>query len=138
MRVVADTNIVVSGLFWRGPPREILDAARVGTVELFTSGALLAELGDVLNRPKLIQHLAAASVTVDALVLGYAALATIVTAMPIAPVILADPDDDAVLACAVAARADVIVSGDTHLLQLGTYQAISIRSARQLLASLGP
>ena len=47
MRVVADTNVVVSGLLWHGPARQLLNAARQGTVELFTSGALLAELEEV-------------------------------------------------------------------------------------------
>jgi putative PIN family toxin of toxin-antitoxin system len=53
MRVVADTNIVVSGLLWRGGPRQILDAARDGVIELFTSGALLDELEEVLTREKI-------------------------------------------------------------------------------------
>jgi putative PIN family toxin of toxin-antitoxin system len=47
MRVVADTNVVVSGLLWHGPSRQLLNAARQGTVELFTSGVLLAELDEV-------------------------------------------------------------------------------------------
>jgi len=49
MRVVADTNIVVSGLLWKGNPRRLLDAARDGTIDLFTSAVLLTELEDVLN-----------------------------------------------------------------------------------------
>ncbi len=51
MRVVADTNVVVSGLLWYGPSRRILDLARAGTLELFTSAELLGELRDVLGRP---------------------------------------------------------------------------------------
>ena len=47
MRVVADTNTIVSGLLWHGPPRRILDAARAGSPELFTSLELLTELEDV-------------------------------------------------------------------------------------------
>ena len=47
MRVVADTNIVVSGLLWRGSPRRVLDAARDSVIELFTSAELLAELEGV-------------------------------------------------------------------------------------------
>jgi len=52
MQVVADTNIVVSGLLWRGNPRQILDAARDGIIGLFTSAMLLEELEDVLSREK--------------------------------------------------------------------------------------
>jgi len=56
----------------------------------------------------------------------------------ITPVILADPDDDAVLACAVAARAEIIVSGDSHLLDLKDYEGILIVTAAHLLARITP
>jgi uncharacterized protein len=56
----------------------------------------------------------------------------------IEPVITDDPDDDAVLACAVAAAAEVVVSGDPHLLRLKEYQGIRILTAVELLAELAP
>lgn len=62
MRVVADTNVVVSGLLWHGPSRRILDLARAGTFELFTSTELLSELRDVLERPKFASRLSRADV----------------------------------------------------------------------------
>ncbi len=96
MRIVADTNIVVSALLWRGNPRRLLDAARDRIIELFTSAVLLEELEEVLSREKFASRLEAAEVTAHELILGYAALATIVEAEPIEPVIVADPDDDAV------------------------------------------
>ena len=98
-RIVPDTNIVVSGLLWRGNPRRILDAARDGIIKLYTSPVLLAELEDVLSREKFARRLATANVTVQDLVSGFSALATVIEAEPIEPVILVDPDDDAVLAC---------------------------------------
>jgi predicted nucleic acid-binding protein len=70
------------------------------------------------------------------LVLGYAALATIVEPAAIDPVVLDDPDDDDVLACAIAIGAEVIVSGDGHLLDLEEYQGIPILSAAELLARI--
>ncbi len=57
MRVVADTNIVVSGLLWRGNPRRVLDAAREAAIELFTSAILLTELEDVLGRERFAKRL---------------------------------------------------------------------------------
>ena len=78
MRVVADTNVVVSGLRWHGPSRQLLNLARQGTVELFTSGALLAELAEVIRRGKFRKRLAAAHIQPQDLVTGYAALATVV------------------------------------------------------------
>ncbi len=114
-RIVPDTNIVVSGLLWRGNPRRILDAARDGIIELYTSPVLLEELEDVLSREKFARKLAATTVTVQDLISGFSALATVIEAEPIEPVILVDPDDDEVLACALSAEAEVIVSGDSDL-----------------------
>jgi len=136
MGVVADTNIVVSGLLWRGHPRRLLDAARDGIIELFTSPKLVAELEDVLDRKQFAARIEAARVTVSELVSGYAALATVIEAEAIEPVILADPDDDAVLACALAAQCEVITSGDNHLLALKVHQEIRILTAAELLAVL--
>ncbi|HXG68464.1 MAG TPA: putative toxin-antitoxin system toxin component, PIN family [Blastocatellia bacterium] len=136
MRVVADTNVVVSGLLWRGNPRRVLDAARDGIIELYTSAALLEELEAVLSREKFATRLEAANLTVHELVVGYAALATVIEADAIEPVILADPDDDTVLACALAAQCEVIASGDSHLLDLKQYQGIRIVTATELLAEL--
>lgn len=134
MRVVADTNTVVSGLLWHGPPRLVLDAARSGRIELFTSAILLAELEDVLRREKFAQRLALANALPRELLLGYAVLASIIDPAIINPMILADPDDDAVLACAVGAGAQAIVSGDTDLLTLREYQGIKIVTASELSA----
>jgi putative PIN family toxin of toxin-antitoxin system len=134
MRAVADTNVVVSGLLWHGPSRQLLDAARQGTVELFTSGALLAELEEVLQREKFLKRLADAQIQSRDLVTGYAALATVVQPSQIAPVVLRDPDDDAVIACAVAANAANIISGDGDLLALRNYREIEIVRVAEFMA----
>ena len=133
MRVVADTNTVVSGLLWHGNPRQVLEAARAGTLQLYTSAALLAEIEEVLQRPKFAQRLSLAGVASHTLVMGYAALAWLIEPRVIKPVVIADPDDDIVLACAVAARAEAIVSGDKHLIDLTEYDGIPILTAAQLL-----
>ena len=136
MRVVADTNNIVSGLLWHGPSRQLLDAARQGWIGLFTSGALLAELEDVLQREKFLKRLAKANLQPRELVTGYAALATIVQPEPIAPVVLRDPDDDAVIACAKAADATYIVSGDGDLLTLKKYQGIEIVKVAEFISRM--
>lgn len=136
MRVVADTNTVVSGLLWWGAPRQVLDAARSGRIDLFTSVTLLVELEEVLGRRKFAGRLKAAGITARELVLGYAALANVIEPAAIAPVVADDPDDDVVLACAVSARAEAIVSGDLHLLKLNEFQRIPIVTATELLARL--
>lgn len=90
---------------------------------------MLTELTRILKREKFAQVVAASGLDIEGLVLGYAALALIVQPLPISPTIIADPDDDHVLACALAAQAELIVSGDKHLLDLGEYQNIEIVTA---------
>lgn len=105
-------------------------------VELFTSPVLLEELEDVLSREKFVARLIAANAAARELVAGYGALATVINAEPIEPVILADPDDDAVLACALAAAAEIIVSGDSDLLDLKEYKEIRVLPATEFLTEL--
>lgn len=137
MRLVLDTNSIVSGLLWNGPPRRLLEVARRGEVQLFTSTVLLAELLEVLSRPKFETRFAAAGTTPLELVLGYAALAGIVDPIDVPAVVSADPDDDHVLACAVAADAAVVISGDSHLIQIGKYNDIEIRTAAEFMKATG-
>jgi len=136
VRSVLDTNTVVSGLFWDGSPSLLQDAARSGKVELYTSPALLTELARVLARRKFLASLERIGASVDELIEGYAELAQLVRPAPIAPVVLRDPDDDHVVACALAAKADLIVSGDRDLLELKAYQGIPILTAVEALARL--
>jgi uncharacterized protein len=136
MRVVADTNIIVSGLLWHGNPRAVLEAARDGIIDLYTSAVLLEELEDVLMRERFAARLRAAGVDAHELVLGYAALARGVEPAEIAPVVYADPDDDAVIACAISSRSEVIVSGDSHLLDLKKHENIRIVRAADLITEI--
>jgi putative PIN family toxin of toxin-antitoxin system len=135
MKLVLDTNVVISGLLWSGNPRQILDAARVGRVELFTSRPLLEELTTVLERRKFEGKITASGLPVDAIVDRYAVLARLVRPEPTKRIV-ADPDDDVVIGTALAAKADWIVSGDGHLLELRDYQGIRILAAADALVSL--
>ena len=136
MKIVLDTNTVISGLLWKGAPRQILDLACSGSLTLFTSPELLAELANVLERKKFSARLALAETNVDELVYGYAALAKTIRPAKIKPMIKVDPDDDKVLACAKAAKAEIITSGDDHLLNLKEYEGIRILTVNQLLAEV--
>lgn len=126
MRVTIDTNTVISGLFWKGNPRKVLDAARDGIIEIFTTSDLLLELEEVLMRERFANRLAAAETAAADLVSGFAALASVVEPLPLGVVISRDPDDDAVLACALSSECDLIVSGDDDLLVLGEFRGIQI------------
>ena len=105
VRIVLDTNVVVSGLLWSGRPARLLDLLRAGNASAFTSEALLDELAGVLSRRHLGPILARHQANPASLVQGYALLATPVPAAVVSP----DPDDDAVLACALAAGAELIL-----------------------------
>ncbi len=134
--MVADTNVIISGLFWYGTPRKVLDAARDEHIELYTSGSLLAELDQVLHRKKLAKQLAITDLHPTDLVLGYAALAKVVKPTSVVHEVTEDPDDNVVLECAIAAKADVIVSGDSHVLKLGEFRRIPILTSDKLLDKL--
>ena len=103
---------------------------------MFTSGALLAELEEVLQRERFVRRLTHAQVQPHDLVTGYAALATVVQPAPIAPVVLRDPDDDAVIACAVTAAAANIVSGDRDLLALKKHQGIEVVKVAEFMTRI--
>lgn len=136
LRAVADTNVVIAGLLWRGTPRKLLDAVRAGHISLYTSVELLAELTEVLQRAKFAKRVAAAQTSVERLVRRYARLARRVTPAEIKPTVLSDIDDDAVIACALAAGADLVVSGDKRLRNIKSYQGISIVSPADALTRL--
>ena len=136
MRLVLDTNVVVSALLWGGTPRVLLDAAQEGQVDLVTSGPLLAELTEILSRHKFQQKIIASLLTVDEIVDGYATLTVSVRPEPIART-APDPDDDVVLGTAAAAQADWIVSGDEHLLRMMSYRDISIVTASEAVRRIG-
>ncbi len=132
VRLVLDTNTVVSGLLWGSTPSLLIEAALEGRIEVFTSHALLLELEDVLPRRKFARRIAASGFSVAQLTARFALLAETVAPAVISPV-SADPDDDHVLACALAAQADFIVSGDPDLLNLKSYQGIAIVGTAEAL-----
>lgn len=136
MRLVLDTNVVASAVLWGGVPRLLLQAGREKRVELFTSAALLAELTDILGRRKFDKKIAASTLTVDQLVDRYAALAALVRPTP-TPRIAADPDDDVVIGTALAAKADLIVTGDKPLLSVAEYQGVRIVGVSHALQIIG-
>jgi putative PIN family toxin of toxin-antitoxin system len=102
-------------------------------VELFTSRILLDELAATLAKKKLAKPVLATGLTADQMLRNYRRLATPVTARQLARQISRDADDDAVLACALAAGADLIVSGDDDLLTLKDCQGIPIATPAHAL-----
>ncbi len=135
MRVVLDTNVVASAMLWDGAPRQLLHATRERRLALFTSTPLLAELTDILERRKFDQKIAASGLSINQLVDGYAQLATVVRPANV-PRIAPDPDDDVVIATALAAKAPLIVTGDLGLLSLLKYEGITLVTVREIIDAL--
>ena len=139
LRLVLDTNTVVAGFLWNGPPRRLIEAAIEGeAVELFSSAALLDELAHTLGYAKFAGRIANFGTGVAALVAQYTALVSLVAPLSVPRVVVNDADDDHVIAAAVAARAELIVTGDRkHLLPIGSHQGIAIVTAREVVDRLG-
>lgn len=127
LRLVLDTNVVVSGLLWNGHSRRLLELAINDTITLYSSPVLVDELSQTLHYPKLAKRITALQTTAQALVANYSAMVTLVVPQQVPRVIARDADDDQVLACAMQARAHLIASGDQHLHSLGgNYQGVHI------------
>ena len=139
MRLVLDTNIVVSALLWKGSPHALLAQVRERPkVTLYTSAKLLAELADILSRKKLATFVRGSGHTPEALMQTYLNVTRIIaTPQAIPRVVVRDPDDDHVVACALAAQTDLIVSGDGDLLELKAHRGIRIVSAVEALRLIG-
>ena len=133
MRAVIDTNVLLSALLWRGVPHLLMEQVRNGSVTLISSPALLAELADVIGRTK-FDAIVVRSNTSRAQTLAFVRqLAEVVDPPPLTEPYCRDPDDDAVLALAIAALADLIVSGDDDLLSLTQFEGIPILTPAQAL-----
>lgn len=137
LRLSLDTNIVVAGFLWSGPPRRLLEAAIAEEVQLFSSAVLLDELAHTLAYSKFDKRIESFGTSIAALVAQYTALVSLVAPASVPRVVANDADDDHVIAAAVAARAELIVTGDSrHLLPIGSHQGIAIVTAREVVERL--
>ena len=127
MRVVLDTNVFVSAVFFSGPPHHILRAWRDGRIELVVSPEILDEyerVGEILadQFPE---------VDLGPFIDLVATQALMVVSDPLAEQVCEDPDDDKFLECAIAAEAPLIVTGDKQLVKVLGYRGIEIMNPRK-------
>ena len=129
MKVVLDTNVFVSGIFFSGPPFQILQAWRNGKIELALSPEILDEyrrVGEILAEEY-------PAIDLEPL-LDYVIHKAVVFSVPPLPEnVCEDPDDDKFLACALASGSYLIVSGDKHLLKVSGYKDIEVLKPREFL-----
>lgn len=121
-RIVLDSNVIISGVLFGGHPGRLLEHALDGSVQCFLSLPILDEIREVLQRPKFGLSSDQALTLIEEL----HDLCYIVTPKARVQAIAADPDDNMILECASAADAHVIVSGDSHLLDLSQWKGIRI------------
>ena len=131
LRVVFDTNILFSAVGWLGNPHQCVQAARQGKCLSLTCESILAELAEKLQLRRDLDVGKTAEITGE-----IRAFSKIIVIPGTLKVIVADPDDDAILECAVIGQAQYLVSGDRHLLAVGNYQGIQIVKAAEFLAVL--
>lgn len=129
MKVVLDTNVFVSGIYFGGPPGNILEAWQNDRVELAVSLEILAEYDRVCH------ELAATYLEVDPA--PFLALVTLNSELrdcpPLQEQVCDDPDDDKFLACALSVGSKFVVSGDRLLLKVSGYRGIDVIRPREFV-----
>ena len=129
LKVVLDTNVLISAILFGGKPRQILEKAIRGEIRLCLSEPILEELKGVLQRskfdysPEMIQFI----------LTELTGIADYVNPSETIDVVLEDPEANRVLECAVEAKANYIVTGDSHLLKLSRYLNIEVLNAAAFL-----
>lgn len=127
MRVVVDTNVVISGLLWGGPPNQILRWAREGFLETIVCEEIIDELRNVIRYKRFSQRLSDLSISPNEVVAFFMNLVTIVPQPRFIPqAIREDPFDNIFLALAAEHTVHLLISGDKHLLDLKEYENIQI------------
>ena len=129
MKIVLDTNVFVSGVFFTGPPYQILSAWRKQNLQIIISLEILDEyyrIGEELS----VQFPDADLNPILELVTTKAEL---IEAAKLNETVCDDPDDDKFFACAIAGGVKLIVSGDKHLLKMSGYQGIKVVRPRQFV-----
>jgi len=130
LRVVVDTNVYISAIFWGGKPRHVIDLGRDGKIQIFTSEDIEQEILDKLMTKFGLNSDDAGMVMAD--------FSTFTKAVRISRrihVVKDDSDDDKFIECAVECGAEFIISGDKHLLKMKKYKGIDIMNAATFLKS---
>lgn len=129
MKLVIDTNVLISGIFWKGPPNRIVSHWLKDSFEVFISESILTEYEKVLNR----MRSGLTSNEIREWIKLIISHSYVVKPLETISIIEEDPDDDKFIFCGVYGNVDYIVSGDKHLLSLSEYEGIKIVSPSRFL-----
>ena len=143
MRLVLDTNTVINGLLWQSHSFHLLNLAQKpeSGIEIHCSAYILNELNRVLRSSKLERYLKNTSKTPDILIPKFVSMINHVEPVDIINppdkyLLCEDPDDNLILGTALAARADILVTGDGKLLKMSPWEGIEILNAKDTLTQL--
>ena len=136
IRVVFDTNVMISGLLWQGIPQRLLRLAIQEYFVLLASEPLIAELDTVLQRPKFAKQLIQTNRSRERTLIGLRQFVEMVSPVSLPYSSVRDAKDVMILECAVGGRANYIVSGDKDLLVLIQFDGIPIVTPQQFLEQL--
>jgi len=137
LKIVLDTNVFVSALINpHGKPAQILNYVFENKIRLFASPSIIEELQPVLSYPKLVKRHGLEKQELKEFISDLLSIMSLVEGKKAIELIAEDPTDNNYLSCAVDAKADFIVSGDTHLLNLGEYEGTQIITPTQFLGVL--
>jgi len=127
MKIVLDTNVLISGIFFSGPPYQILKAWQEGKIKITASEEILSEYQRVAE--ELSRQFP--SVDIDRILDLITVHAEIVDASDFQVTICDDPDDNKFIACALASKSKIIVSGDKHLINVSGHKGIQVVKPRE-------
>ncbi len=136
MRIVADTNVLISATFWKGDSFKIIEKVENKEIELIISKEIIEEYANVLNyeeiREKVKTKSLAARFTIGAII----GMATIVQPKEKVDIIKEDSDDNKFLEAALEGKADFIIGQDNHLLKIREFKGIKILKPEEFLKRL--
>ena len=136
MRIVADVNVLISGLLWLGPSHTILQLAEEQKLSLCLSPSISDELCQVLDRQKFLKRIRMCGSSSEELIAGLYKFTILFPDKDIPNVVKDDQDDNKIISCAIACDAQYIVTGDPHLLNVKRYGTITIVTPRKFLTIL--
>ncbi len=133
IKLVLDTNTLISGFFWEGNEAELIRKIENNKAQLFISNEIIDEVESVIKRPKFRLVLEKTSQTPEQIISKIISLSHFVTGPKVKDTIKDDPSDEKFISCAVNAKADYIISGDNHLLNIKNYNSIKIIRTYEIL-----
>jgi putative PIN family toxin of toxin-antitoxin system len=129
MRVVLDTNVFISGIFFGGPPSDILKSWRQSKIQIIFTKEILEEyqrVGEELSAKY-------PSVNIEPIIELFTIFGDFVETTNLTETICEDPDDNKFIECAIVSKSKLIVSGDKHLLNISGYKDIEVLKPREFV-----